>query len=235
MDTISYAIFNECYYDALGFKHDWLEYYQKELVLNYHFRADTKAVLMQSLASEKASSRLPEILLISFPFHSVDSQTVISSVKAAYPEIKILALSKTENKKLIAIAFHQGANGVLSAAGRFEAKAREIIDACQYLMRHEHLNNQYFEFYVKRMEEDKNFFGGEKYVPEELDIKIAEGIRNGDTEKEMADNIGETINIIKHRIEDINDEIGNDKRKSIGIALWFIRHGYISDGFEDAA
>ena len=65
--------------------------------------------------------------------------------------------------------------------------------------------------------------------------EIAEGIRNGDTEKEMADNIGETINIIKHRIEDINDEIGNDKRKSIGIALWFIRHGYISDGFEDAA
>jgi DNA-binding NarL/FixJ family response regulator len=230
MDNIGYAIFNECYREAREFKRGLREYYHGVLVLNYRFRACTEHVLMQSLESRKSMGILPDILLLAFPFHKAESLFIIGKMKDAYPEIKILLLTKTEDQRLINKAFFDGANGVMPADSTYE----NIVDACQYLMQHQYLHNTYFDLFIEHQRQNQNRPSLPAYIPDETDIKITELLRDGFIEKEIAFKLSLSDSQIKHRIEKINDAIRNEKRKSIGIVLWFIRHGYISDALVDA-
>jgi len=225
MSGISYGIFNECNREALELKRTLRDNFKEELPLNFHFRTCTAEALSETLSSATRTSRLPDVIIFSFPFYRPGSFRLVSRVSDFYPGIKILLLTKTEERKTIDSAFHEGASGAISADSSYEA----IVDSCLYLMKHEHLDNKYFNDYVERSRKNKSRYDTPGYVPNTTDIKIAEGLRDELTQKEIAELIGLTKDALKHRIEKINEAIGNDKGKSLGIVLYFIRHGCISD------
>lgn len=229
MDYISYAIFNECCREALELKRMLVEYFRDELFLNFHFRADTAEKLMQTLASASATNRLPAMLLITVPLLRADSFHIIRQVKEKYPEIKILLLAKTDDEKLIDNAFRDGANGVIPASGSYET----IVNTCRYLTRHEHLDNHYFNKSFERTRKRKSRYDLPEYIPDVEQLKIAEQLRDGYSEKEISDALKLSLDKIKHRIKRINEGIRNKSGKSNYIPLYFIKRGFIENIADD--
>jgi DNA-binding NarL/FixJ family response regulator len=234
MDIINYAIYNEALSDALCFKRTLLEFFREGGVLNFNFRAGTKAVLMKTLESCKSTNRLPHVLLTCFPLYNEDSKNLIREASANYPEVKILLLTKTRDKKMLLKPFHDGANGAMDYAGSIEALAANIIAASRQMMEHGNLNNEYLKFYLEQMRSDKNAFNTGQYEPDGTDIKIAECLWDGLQEKEIATALKLNENQVKNRISNFHDKTHSTNRKGIVMAKWFVLHGYISDSMHAA-
>jgi DNA-binding NarL/FixJ family response regulator len=228
MQQINYAIFNESSNDALAFTRLMREIncFSENYFLNCRFKTSLPDELMQSLLHWQHSL---EILIVPFPFSLPTSENIIAEVRNALTTIKILVITKTEDRNLLTKQIEDGANGIISSG----SSCREIFDACVLLSKEPYLLNEYISSFVLHMLGKKKKSPPQKeYVPDETEIKIVQKIYDELLYKEIEEQLKLSAGKVHHVIEKIAPAI--NARGSKGVVKYFLKHHYIRD-VDDAA
>jgi len=217
MKVVPFALFD----DHVLAAHAW-----KRLLLQIHFfkflfKTTSKNVLLQSL-----SSQFPELLFVSYPFATNDSEYVIETVRKKYPAMKIIVLTNITDTETVLRLVNDGANCILPTS----SSPKELCDAASQIIEKEYCFNELFSKAMlselkKRHILKANSIGENELT--ETEIELINDLYREATHKEIAAKrnlspatIDSYISKLIHKVE---------VRNSIGLVKYGLKHRLIRD------
>ena len=177
MNNIPFALFDDHSLNAHALKRLLLQLPS----LKFLFKASCANALLQSL-----NSQFPQLLFVSYPFVSINSEDVIEKVRKKCREIKIIVLTNIVDSATILNLIDSGANCVLPTYIR----PPELLLGINETMDKEYFFNELFSRAMFGELEKRQFFQKSvqaQYELKEDEIELVNDLYEELTHKEIAD------------------------------------------------